>query len=235
MEQKGKINGYVEQAAALIDGEKKEKFELFRSLLLEYNQKYNLTAITEKREIEVKHFIDSAAGAFLFEKGANCAEVGSGAGFPSLPLKILRDDLSFTLMESVGKKCDFLRVVVDKLELSGMNIIQIRAEDAARNAQYREKFDFVVARAVARMNTLSEYCMPLVKVGGKFIAYKSGEKEELKEGEKACKILGGEGVGVYEYILPDGIGERSLAVVKKVRVTPEKYPRGNGKERKNPL
>lgn len=235
MERLENVNEKLKNAALFIDGEKREKFELFRALLLEYNGRYNLTSITEDREIYYKHFLDSAAGAFLFTENAVCAEVGSGAGFPSLPLKILREDLSFTLMESVGKKCDFLRVVVDKLGLTKMNIIQIRAEDAARDPNYRERFDFVVARAVARMNTLSEYCLPLVKVGGKFVAYKSGDTTEIEEAEKACKLLGGKGVGVYDYILPEGIGERTLAVVEKGTKTPIKYPRGNGKERKDPL
>ena len=121
-----------------INGEKREKFRLFREILLEYNRKYNLTSITDEREIFYKHFLDSAAGAFLFPSGANVAEVGSGAGFPSLVLKILREDLSFTLFESVGKKCDFLRVAVDNLGLSGVNIMQMRAEDAAGEEKFRE-------------------------------------------------------------------------------------------------
>ena len=215
--------------------EKREKLEIFRNLLLEYNQKYNLTTILEEKDVYYKHFLDSAAGMDLFEKNAKVAEIGSGAGFPSMVLKILRDDLSFDLFESVGKKCEFLRAVVDKLQLKKVNIYNIRAEDAAKDKNFRERYDIVTARAVARMNTLSEYCLPFVKVGGKFIAYKSGDKTEIIEAETAYKTLGGKLEEVHGYALPEGYGERILAVVKKNKPTPPKYPRGQGKERKNPL
>lgn len=221
--------------ALAINGEKKEKFGLFRALLLEYNEKYNLTSITDEKDVFYKHFLDSSAGSRLFKENSSVAEVGSGAGFPSVVLKILREDLSFTLFESVGKKCDFLRVVVDNLQLKGMNIVNIRAEDAAREEKYRERFDYCVARAVARMNTLSEYCLPLVKKGGSFVAYKSGDLSEISEAESAYGILGGKKKAVYAYSLPEGYGERTLAVIGKIKPTPAKYPRGNGKERKSPL
>lgn len=220
---------------SLIIGEKKERLECFRALLLEYNGRYNLTAITEERDIYYKHFLDSAAGMDLFKKGARAAEIGSGAGFPSMVLKILRDDLQFDLFESVGKKCEFLRAAVDKLQLKDVHIYNIRAEDAARDKKFRERYDVVTARAVARMNTLSEYCLPFVKIGGEFIAYKSGDTVEIKEAETAYFTLGGKLSAVYEYSLPEGYGERVLAVVKKVKETPTAYPRGQGKERKNPL
>ena len=134
-------------------GEKKERLEAFRALLLEYNQRYNLTTILEEKDVYYKHFLDSAAGMDLFSVNAKAAEIGSGAGFPSIVLKILRNDLSFDLFESVGKKCEFLSVVVDKLNLSNVKVHNIRAEDAAKSVEFREKFDFVTARAVARMNT----------------------------------------------------------------------------------
>ena len=216
-------------------GEKKELLEKFRLLLLEYNQKYNLTAILEEKDVYYKHFLDSAAGVDLFSKGAHVAEIGSGAGFPSIVLKILRGDLSFDLIESVGKKCEFLQAVVDKLDLKNVHIYNLRAEDMARDKNFREKYDHATARAVARMNTLSEYCLPFVKVGGSFIAYKSGEMEEIKEAERAYKVLGGKCGDIIPYSLPEGYGERLLAVVNKVKTTPPKYPRGQGKERKQPL
>jgi 16S rRNA (guanine527-N7)-methyltransferase len=216
-------------------GEKKEKLDAFRALLLEYNQRYNLTTILEEKDVYYKHFLDSAAGMDLFEKNAAVAEIGSGAGFPSLVLKILREDLSFDLFESVGKKCEFLRVVAEKLNLSNVRVHNLRAEDAAKNPDFRERFDIVTARAVARMNTLSEYCLPFVKVGGKFVAYKSGDKTEIEEAKTAYAVLGGKLTDVYEYALPEEYGDRVLAVVKKVKSTPNKYPRGQGKERKNPL
>ena len=216
-------------------GEKRELLEKFRLLLLEYNQKYNLTAILEEKDVYYKHFLDSAAGVDLFDKGANVAEIGSGAGFPSIVLKILRPDLKFSLFESVGKKCEFLRAVVDNFGFTGMHIYNMRAEDAAKDEKFRERFDFVTARAVARMNTLSEYCLPFLKIGGKFVAYKSGDVAEIHEAKNAYKELGGKLSQIKEYALPEGYGERVLAVVEKIRSTPKKYPRGQGKERKNPL
>ena len=216
-------------------GLQKERLEIFRSMLLEYNQKYNLTTILEEKDVYYKHFLDSAAGIDLFPLNAKVAEIGSGAGFPSLVLKILRDDLSFDLFESVGKKCEFLKAVVERLQLSNVHIYNLRAEDAAKTAEFREKYDCVTARAVARMNTLSEYCIPFVKVGGAFIAYKSGDVAEIHEAKTACSILGGKIESVYEYSLPENYGNRILAVVKKMKSTPNKYPRGQGKERKNPL
>ncbi len=218
-----------------LSGEKLERLEGFRALLLEYNAQYNLTAITEEKEVLYKHFLDSAAGVDLFKKGARVAEVGSGAGFPSMVLKLLRPDLQFDLFESVGKKCAFLQAVVEKFGLEGVHIYNLRAEDAARDTNFRERYDFVTARAVARMNTLSEYCLPFVKVGGKFIAYKSGDITEIEEAKSAYKALGGKLVGVYPYSLPEGFGERVLAVVEKGKPTDRRYPRGQGKERKNPL
>ena len=218
-----------------INGERKEQFALFRALLLEYNEKYNLTTILEEKDMYYKHFLDSALGERFFKKNAKVAEIGSGAGFPSIPLKILRPDLSFDLFESVGKKCEFLRVVVDKLQLSKMNIYNIRAEDGAKDKVFRERYDHVTARAVARMNTLAEYCMPFVKVGGSFIAYKSGDITEITEAENACKTLGGKIKNSYFASLPENYGERSVTIVDKIKPTPARYPRGPGKERKNPL
>lgn len=225
----------IEQAFAKITTEKVEIFEQFRELLLEYNQKYNLTSILEKQDIYYKHFLDSAVGADFFKENATVAEIGSGAGFPSIVLKILRPDLKFSLFESVGKKCEFLNVVVDKLGLKNVNIYNIRAEEASRDKKFRDNFDYVTARAVARMNSLSEYCLPFVKVGGVFIAYKSGDVTEIEEAKTAYKALGAKLDSVYCYELPKSYGERSLAIVKKLEKTPNKYPRGQGKERKLPL
>ena len=229
------MNERLEQLKSRIGGEEKEKFDLFFRLLTEYNRRYNLTAITQEKDVFYKHFLDSAAGEFIFAQGTRAIEIGSGAGFPSLVVKILRPDISFTLVESVGKKCEFLKVAVDKLDLKEMYICNKRAEEVAKDQLYREKFDYAVARAVARMNSLSEYCLPLVKVGGKFIAYKSGDVTEIEEAKSAYKILGGTLKEVNRYALPEEYGERTLAVVEKIKKTPEKYPRGQGKERKNPL
>ena len=182
-----------------------------------------------------KHFLDSAIGKDLFKQNALVAEIGSGAGFPSMVLKIMRPDLKFDLFESVGKKCEFLQVLVDKFNFQNVHIYNLRAEDAARDKNFREKYDYATARAVARMNTLSEYCLPFVKVGGAFVAYKSGDTTEIDEAESAYKALGAKKKQVISYSLPEGFGDRTLAVIEKVKPTPARYPRGQGKERKQPL
>lgn len=212
-----------------------DKLELFKEILEEFNKKYNLTAISDEKEVYIKHFFDSIQPQKYFPQGANVVEIGSGGGFPSVPLKIVRDDLSFTLIESTGKKCEYLKHVVDKLSFSGVQVLNIRAEDGGRDKKLREKFDVATARAVARLNTLCEYCLPFVKVGGRFIAYKGGAEEEIKESLNAIKILGGEIENIEKYDLPEGFGSRTSIVIKKVKPTPEKYPRGRGLERKKPL
>lgn len=212
-----------------------EKFEIFRKLLLEYNQKYNLTAITDEREVLIKHFYDSLAGEFIFSEGVSVIEIGSGAGFPSIPLKIVREDLSFTLVESTGKKCEFLRAAVKELGLKNITVLNARAEDLGKDFSHREKYDICCARAVARLNTLAEYCLPLVKTGGKMIAYKGRAEEEVKEAKRAICVLGGGKKEQFSYELPEDAGARTLVAVTKEKNTPEKYPRGNGKERKNPI
>ena len=219
----------------LLRGEFKDKFDAYRALILEYNERYNLTTILEEKDMFYKHFLDSVVGEKYFQKGSRVIEIGSGAGFPSMPLKLIRDDLSFTLVESVGKKCEFLHAVVDKLGLKGVNIYSKRAEDLAREEIHREKYDVATARAVARMNTLSEYCLPFVRDGGAFVAYKSGDTTEIDEAKSAYKVLGAKLKSVEKYELPEGYGDRVLAVVEKVASTPKKYPRGQGKERKSPL
>jgi len=212
------------------------KFAVFKDTLIEYNKMYNLTAITDEKEIYIKHFLDSIIPRNYFSGGTEVVEIGSGAGFPSLPLKLVRNDLKFTLIESTGKKCNFLNVVVDKLGLDGVKVLNIRAEDGGRNVELREKFDFCVARAVARLNTLCEYCIPFVKVGGKFVAYKGSDaREEIEESENAVKILGGAIEKIDNYELPQDGGKRTVIVIKKVKNTPQKYPRGRGLERKRPL
>ena len=219
----------------LIKYEFSEKFEKFGEMLVSFNKMCNITSVSDEKGIFYKHFLDSAVGESLFSEGANVVEIGSGGGFPSIPLKIVRDDLNFTLVESTGKKCTFLNRVVDNLELKSVQVENIRAEDGARDKKMREKFDFACARAVARLNTLCEYCLPYVKVGGKFIAYKGACDDEVKEAANAIKILGGEVEKILKYELPEGYGSRSLIVIKKIKNTPFAYPRGLGKERKNPL
>ena len=207
----------------------------FFGLISDYNNKVNLTAITGERQFFIKHVWDSLAGQKYFPAGASVAEVGSGGGFPSLPLKICRPDLFFTLFESVGKKCAFLKLAADSLALEGVEVVNCRAEDAGKNGKFREKYDVCCARAVARLNTLLEYCAPLVKVGGRVVAYKGDAAEEIEEAANAAKLLGLELECAEHYDLPEGEGARTLAVYRKIKPTPPKFPRGQGKERKDPL
>lgn len=225
----------IENYLDLVLNKCSSKFNGFAQMLKDYNKICNITSITDDKGITYKHFLDSIAGEFMFGKGADVVEIGSGGGFPSIPLKIVRDDLKFTLIESTGKKCTFLKSVVDRLELGGVKVLNIRAEEGAHDKKLREKFDIACARAVARLNILCEYCLPFVKVGGKFIAYKGIAAEEIKEAEKALKILGGEIETTVEYELPEDGGKRTLICIKKVKSTPFQYPRGQGRERKNPL
>ena len=211
-----------------------ERFDTFKEILKEHNKMYNLTSVCDDEGIYFKHFLDSVAGEEYFKAGASVAEIGSGGGFPSIPLKIVRDDLKFTLVESTGKKCNYLNTVVDKLALGGVKVLNVRAEEGARDGDLREKFDVCCARAVARLNTLAEYCLPFVKVGGRFIAYKGDCEAEIDEAANAFKVLGGELEKVVRYDL-ENCGARTLVIVKKVRSTPTGYPRGQGKERKQPL
>ncbi len=211
-----------------------DKLEEFKNLLIFWNKKFNLTSILDDEGIEIKHFEDSLINADYFIKNASVCEVGSGGGFPSIPLMCLREDLTFTLMESVGKKCTFLNEVINKLNLNA-KVINIRAEEAGKNPLYRESFDIVTARAVARLNTLSEYCLPLVKKEGFFIAYKGEKNGEEIEAKNAIKTLGGNLIKSDFYSLSNGLGERSVFIIKKVINTPLEYPRGNGKERSKPL
>ena len=225
----------AEKYVDLIQNKCSDKFCEFSLLLQERNKSFNLTSICDEKGIFYKHFLDSCLGESLFPQGAEVVEIGSGGGFPSLPVKILRPDLKFTLIESTGKKCGFLNEAVEKLGLSCVQVKNIRAEEGAHDKNLREKFDICCARAVARLNTLCEYCLPFVKVGGAFIAYKGDADEEIAEAENAVKVLGGKIENIIRYELPEGCGKRTLIVIRKIKPVPDKYPRGQGKERKNPL
>lgn len=209
---------------------KEEKFNLYSSLLLEWNEKFNLTAITDKEEIKEKHFIDSLSALPYIDKGCSLLDIGSGAGFPGIPLKIIREDLSVTLLDSVNKKVIFLCEVIKSLELKNIKAIHSRVEDLKKE----EKFDVVVSRAVAELRTLSEYALPFVKVGGLFISYKSEKTdEEIKNAKNALSILGGKIIEVVE-VSRNG-NNRKLIIIKKISETPIKYPRGKNLPRVKPL
>ncbi len=215
--------------------EKQAQFDAFYALLLEYNGRFNLTAVTEREEVFHKHFLDSVAGEGFLPYGATCVEVGSGAGFPSIPLKIVREDLTLTLVESTGKKCAFLKEAIRALGLKGVEVVNARAEELGQDPAFREKFDVSFARAVARLNVLAEYCMPLVRVGGSFLAYKGDAEEEIREAEGALRIFGGGKKEIVRYELPKGFGARTLLSVQKEKRTPKGYPRGHGMEKRSPI
>ena len=211
-----------------------DALDQYAEILVEYNQKVNLTAITDPEGIEDKHFADSLLLANLPETAGKLVDVGTGAGFPGVVAKIFKPELQLTLMEPTGKRVEFLKYVCAQLGLSGVEFAKERAEEAARKV-WREQFDVATARGVAALPMLSEYCLPLVKVGVVFLAMKGpGAAEELAESGAALKKLGGKGSGVAEFHLPGG-DVRNIIRIKKISQTPPVYPRNGGKIAKSPL
>ena len=213
-----------------------ERFDTYASVLCEWNSFMNLTAITEPEEIVKKHFIDSLSllSAVNIPENSSVIDVGTGAGFPGIPLLIARDDLKVTLLDSTNKRLDFIRKVLEETGLSA-DVVHSRAEDAGRSALYREKYDFAVARAVANLRNLSEYCLPFVKKGGAFAAMKSAKaEEEIREAEKAIRLLGGKTEKTVGFEL-DGAGQRTVILIRKISQTPSNYPRPSAKMAKFPI
>lgn len=218
-------------------------FEKYYELLIEKNKVMNLTAITDKEDVIVKHFIDSIALIpYLTDKGINTnnelkiIDIGTGAGFPGLPLKIMMPDVKFTLLDSLNKRVSFLNEVIDELKLKDIEALHGRAEDYASDNKYREKYDICVSRAVANLSTLSEYCIPFVKEDGFFISYKAGEsEEEINNSKNAIKILGGKINKVEEFVLPGTDASRVFVFIRKQELTDKKYPRKAGVPAKKPL
>ena len=218
-----------------ISEEKIEKFYKYMKSLIEWNEKINLTAITDEKEIIEKHFIDSLTILKYIEDGYNMIDVGTGAGFPGLPVAI-SCKAKVTLLDSLNKRIKFLDEVIRTLGLEKIRTIHGRAEDFAKKKEYRECFDLCVSRAVANLATLSEYCLPFVKVEGEFISYKSGDSdEEIRDAEFAVKVLGGKITDVDKFQLPGTDMGRSLVKIKKVKNTAGKYPRKAGLPSKEPL
>lgn len=216
--------------------EQKRQFFNFYTLLIEKNKVMNLTGITEFSQVVEKHFLDSVLlnRVVDLEKPLQVIDVGTGAGFPGIPLKIAFPNLSVTLMDSLSKRILFLQEVIDVLNLKGIETVHARAEELARKKEYREKFDLAVSRAVANLSTLEEYCIPFVKKGGLFVSYKSGDvEEELDAAGAACKILGGKVKEVYKFDL--GPQKRSFVVIEKYKNTPGAYPRKAGTPLRQPL
>ena len=214
-----------------------KELEIYKDTLQEWNEFMDLTNIIEDEDVYYKHFLDSLLMKYFdFEDGKNVIDVGTGAGFPGLPLKIAKKDLNVTLMDSLNKRIKFLNEVIDRDKLTNIEAIHGRAEEMSRTKEYREKYDYAVSRAVARLNTLVEYTLPFVSVGGYFISMKGPQpQEEVEEAKNAIKKLGGELVDVIEYELSDTDNHRSIIIIKKVKETDKKYPRGGGKPRKKPL
>lgn len=215
-----------------------EQFITYYEMLVEWNQVMNLTAITEYEEVMKKHFLDSITliKAFDVTKKVSVIDVGCGAGFPGLALKIAYPNLKVTLLDSLNKRINFLNEVIDKLGLKDIEAIHGRAEDFAKAGKLREKYDLAVSRAVANLATLSEYCLPFVKVGGYFIPYKSEKVlDEIDGAKKAISILGGNLQKQVEFTLPDTDYYRNLVVIKKVKITPNKFPRKAGLPAKEPI
>lgn len=215
-----------------------DKFDRYRELLKEWNEKINLTALTSDKDIEIKHFIDSMT---IFETDYikdydRIIDIGTGGGFPGVPIKIVNETVEMTLMDSLNKRIKFLQILVDELELDGVECVHSRAEDLARDEDFRENFDIVVSRAVARLNILCEYCLPFVDVGGYFIALKGPSiEEELNEAKKAINLMGCKIVEVKEVRLPVYDISHTLVVIQKNKKTPAKYPRKPGIPKKSPI
>ncbi len=224
------------EAGIELTEEQMYRLGMYSEMLVQWNEKINLTAITDPEGISVKHFFDSIYPFSLVEipKGSTLIDVGTGAGFPSCPVKIWRDDIKLTLLDSLQKRITFLAQLSDSLSL-GATCIHSRAEDLGNSSEFREKFDFATARAVANLTDLCEYCMPFVKVGGKFLALKGSDaQEEIKQARDAVKLLGGKISLVQEYTLPNGDG-RTLVVIDKISATPDKYPRNSAQIKKKSL
>lgn len=214
-----------------------KQFEIYFNLLVEWNEKINLTAITDEQGVAVKHFADSLSFFNYVDvpMGASVIDVGTGAGFPGLVLKIARPDIELTLLDSLNKRLVFLQTVLDETGLKA-NLVHSRAEDGAKKVEYREQYDFAVSRAVAQLNVLSEYCLAYVKKDGKFVALKGpNADEEIVKAEKALKLLGGKLVSKYNFDLQQDGGNRNILEILKVNTTQPKYPRNSGKIKASPL
>lgn len=233
-----KFKNGLQQLHIALSEKQMEQFLQYYELLVEKNKVMNLTAITEFDEVVEKHFLDSVSLTQQLDlhQPLKVLDLGTGAGFPGIPLKIVFPELEITLMDSLNKRVLFLQDVISSLQLENIEAVHGRAEEAARNKKYRESFDLCVSRAVANISTLSEYCLPFVKVGGSFISYKSSTiEDELEEGKKGIAILGGKVKDVYKFTLPESELQRSFVIIEKEKKTPKAYPRKAGTPSKEPL
>lgn len=228
---------YAKNYGVNLDEKALERFENYYNFLVEYNQHTNLTSITEKNDVIIKHFLDSIILTKFFKLNSDTKliDVGTGAGFPGVPIKIANPKINLTLLDSLNKRIIFLNKLLEKLNLTA-EIFHNRAEECGKNKSFREKFNMVTSRAVAKLTVLSEYCLPLLKVGGFFVSLKGSNVEyELEESVKSIKVLGGKIERVEKFDLPEEKGSRSLVIIKKVSPTPSKYPRSNSNISKSPI
>lgn len=233
-----KFEQQLEQLNIKLNEQQKEQFHRYYELLVEWNKVMNLTGITEYGEVNEKHFIDSLAinKVIDIEKIDTVLDIGTGAGFPGLPLKIAYPHLKVVLLDSLQKRINFLNTVIEELGLEEIETLHGRAEDYAKKTEYREQFDLCVSRAVANLSTLSEYCIPYIRVGGIFVSYKSGNiDEEVDNSKKAVKVLGGKLESVEKFQLPGTEISRSFVKVKKIEQTKKRYPRKAGLPGKEPI
>ena len=232
-----RLSDLLEQWNIEIDDIIVKRFNRYYELLIEWNKNINLTAITEPEDVMIKHFLDSSALLkYMDLSGKNIIDVGTGAGFPGIVIKILNPDCKITLLDSLNKRVLFLNEVIKELKLESISSVHGRAEDFAHDNKYREKYDIVTSRAVANLSTLSEYCIPFAKVGGMFVPYKSGNiDEEIVEAKRALSVLNSSVTKVEKYSLPCTDYERSLVFIKKDKSTTKQYPRKAGTPSKSPL
>lgn len=228
----------LEEQGITINETQLKQFNDYYHLLVEWNERVNLTAITDQEEVYLKHFFDSITPSFYYDfmKEVTLCDIGAGAGFPSIPLKIIFPHLQITIVDSLKKRINFLEKLVETLGLQDVTLVHARAEDYGQNKEARASYDLVTARAVARMSVLSEYCLPLCKRDGTFIALKGANaSEELLDSKKAIQLLGGEHERDHLFSLPVEESERTITIIKKVKNTPKKYPRKAGTPAKQPL
>lgn len=227
---------YLKKTELRLNSIQKENMYKFMNFLLEKNKFMNLTAITDEKEIILKHFIDSIIIQKYIENKYNIVDVGTGAGFPGIPLKIINEENEFLLLDSLSKRINFINEVVEKLNLKNIKAIHSRAEEAGTNNKYREKFDIATSRAVSKLNTLVEYMIPFVKVGGECICLKGPNIiSELEESKRAIDVLGGKIKKVEEFLLPESDIARTIVIIEKIAHTPKQYPRKAGTPNNKPL
>lgn len=235
LEFKQKLKERADKINVFLTDEKLEKFYNYKKLILEWNEKINLTAIKEDEEFINKHFIDSLTISKYIERDKEIIDIGTGAGLPGIPTKILKEN-KIVLFDSLNKRLKVLDDIINKLKLTGIETLHGRAEETFNNVKYREKFDIAISRAVANLNVLVEYMLPAVKINGICICMKAGNVEnELKEAKKAIDVLGGKVENIENIILPDTDIERTIIIIRKVKQTPKKYPRKPGTPSKEPI